>query len=183
MNSLETIKSKLLEAEEQSILDNIDQYEWLIEHTIEDHDTVLDNFIRNYKTTNTHSIIAFGGYESPEAEYIISRIGKQATIDLVLQHISISQDFDMYQEHWNDIGSAQWDEYETQIDIDEDHPNYNDFKGTADDSENYGISFHGYVCLGMLRYKLDTESFEKALYQQHGIDVNSLIDLPEPIEV
>lgn len=181
MRTLEDIKNEYLENEEQMIIENIDQYEWLIEHTIENREEVLNNFIRNYKTTNTHCIISFSEYESPEAEYILNRLGKEATIDLVLEHIFVSQDYDMYREHWNDIASVQWDEYEVQIDIDSDDPNFTAFDGTEYESHD-GVSFFGYVSLGMVRYKLDTESFEKTLFQRHGIDVNTLIDLPEPVE-
>lgn len=182
MSDINKIKEELLEAEERTILDNIDCYEWLIEHTLEDHEQILDNFIRNYKTTNTHSIIQFGDYESSEAEYIISKLGVENTVQLILENLYIKQDYDLYHEHWNDIGSADWSEYEVQIDLDEDHPNFKDFQAAEPDGTSNYISFFGCVDLGMIRYKLDTEQFEKQLFQQYLLDVNSLIDLPETKE-
>ena len=179
-DQIKEVIKKYAELEQASIIENIDQYSWFFDHNIDDYGLVVHNFIRNYKTTNTHSIMNFSGdYQSSEAEFIVSQLGVKQTAELILKHSFVSQDYDSYREHWNDIFSELWNEYESQIDIDKDSEHYKLFKGTKHDNGIYGISFLVYVDLGRVRLKLDTESFEKDLWQQHGIDVNTLIDLPE----
>lgn len=174
MKNLDDIKAELIEAEENMIIENIEAYDWLIEHTIEDQDTVLDNFKRNYKPSDVHSIVQFGGYVSSEAEAIIEALGEEETYNLILKHLDITQDHDLYHEHWNDIGSEDWSEYEVQVDLDSDHEHHQAFIDAGEET-----TFWGFASLGMVRYKLDAEAFEKALKTDHNIDVNELC-LEEP---
>ena len=162
-----SILQDLNEAEETSITDNIDQYEWLIEHRLEDKDEVLRQFVENYRPDGV--IIPFAGsnYECDFAKEVLERLGPDKTFELLMSHGSIEAG-ELYYNHWNQLAYESFEEYETQVDIEPEDENYQDllrYHQLTGEGELYNdtLSFWLYVHLGGVRFKVDPESFEVAV--------------------
>jgi len=162
----------LRDREELYFRDNPDCLAFYVEDApVED---LIENFVRNYQESNVVCTINFDpNYKNSTAENILSILGEEKLGTLLREHSYIKRDDDLYREHWNDLTSIVLDDYESQIDIDEDHEFYSVFKGTEHDAGKYGVSFDVYIYVGMLRLKLDVENFEKALKEKHGFDVEA----------
>lgn len=162
----------LTEREEKYFADNPDCLAFCVEDApVED---LIENFVRNYQESNVVYTICFDpSYRNSTAENILSILGEEKLGTLLQEHSYITQDYDMYRDHWNDLTSITLDNYESQIDIDEDSEHYELFKGSEHDRGSRGISIWVYVSVGMLRLKLDVENFEKALKEEHGFDVEA----------
>lgn len=175
MNKLERINKVLAEineAEEQSLIDNIDVLDWAFDGI--ENDQLLDAFVRNFKETGVVCIYNFNNdYESDIAKDIIRDLGEDKVAELLRKHSYVKQDYDMYHEHWNDLASHQLDEYEAQIDLDDSHPDFallveaSEFKSTDFDYwssvQHYDsayVTITTLVSLGMVRLKIDVEQFE-----------------------
>jgi|TARA_Y100000296_G_C5180060_1_gene263695 hypothetical protein len=146
---------------EQSLYDDHTP-DWLTEYFHDywnDNDSIIENFIRNYRPSNVHMIINFdSNYESDDAKFIVETIGSDRVADLIKKNIFTSSDNDIYREHWNDIASDNWSEYETQVDRDNDDPILKEYFDLINSDHDWF-----YVDLGMVRAKLDVENFDKTI--------------------
>lgn len=158
---IEELKNFIYDTE-QKMYDNLDAPEYLTDHYFDywtDDDAILKAFISNYKPSDVISIINFkSDYQSQEAIMLIKKLGRNVILDLIKNNIYTKMDDDVYREHWNDLASDDYSEYEIQVDRNDDIPQYKEYFDLIESDSDWF-----YISLGQVRAKLDVESFDKEI--------------------